>query len=412
MEENIGIVEDVSEGSFDIAISRLSEKLSTTGYAREGSAEYIRVVRHFCFWHARHAMPGEVDESKTKKFIDHLSSCTCPVPGRGSYRLCHAALRHFLSVLREMGLASPPVPRSVLPEDTVLQRFREHLTKVHGAAESTALLYVRHLRPFLQGIYRDGQFAFQDITARDIASSVMQRAVLHKPKTVKLYCSSLRAFFRFLRLTGELEFTLADAVPAVPHWSLSTIPKYLREEQLNAFLSSFKVNTLVGLRGRAMALLMATVGLRAGEVADLTLEDIDWRKSSIRLSRTKSRRIDYLPLTTEAGEALAEYLKKRSPTLTRHVFVSLITPVGRPVSSSTVSGVIRRAFKRCFPGEPTHGPHVLRHTLATRMLREGATFKEIADILRHQNIESTAIYAKVDLKGLEHVMLPWPEVMP
>jgi len=410
MEKKVGKNTDVSEGSFNVAISRLGENLSATGHAHRVSADYVRVVRHFCYWHAQHATPGEVDESKMKEFLGHFASCTCPVSSGGTYRLCHAAVSHFLTVLREMGLA-PPVRRSVLPEDVVLQTFHEHLTKVRGAAETSASLYTRHLRPFLQGIYTDGKFVFRTITSRDVEASVAHRAALYKPKTVKLYCTALRAFFRFLRLTGEIELPLEDAVPAVPHWSLSAIPKYLQEEQVTALLSSFNGDTLVGLRGRAMALLMVTVGLRAGEVANLKLDDIDWRKSSMRLGKTKSRRIDYLPLATEAGEALAAYLKRRPPTGTRHVFVGLTTPIGRPMTTSAVSMAMRRAFAHCFPGEPAHGTHVLRHTLATGMLGKGATFKEIADILRHQNIETTAIYAKVDFKGLEHVALPWPEVM-
>jgi site-specific recombinase XerD len=409
MEEKIGKERDVTEGSFTEALHRLSENLSATGYAPVVSADYIRVVKHFCYWHARHAPQRKVDESRINEFFEHLPSCTCPVSGRGGYRLCYAALGHFLSVLREMGIA-PPVTKAVLPEDEVLKAFQEHLTKVRGTAETSALLYARHLRLFLQGIYTDGKFDFHALTVKDVEASVVQKATRCKPKTVKLYCTALRALFRFLRLRGEIELPLDDAVPAVADWSLSSIPKYLREEQATALLSSFDVNTTVGVRNRAMALLMATVGLRAGEVANLKIEDIDWQKGSIRLDSTKSSRIDYLPLVSEAGEALAAYLKRRSQTETRHVFVSLTTPAGRPLTAYAVSMGIRRAFKRCFPSEPSRGAHVLRHTLATGLLAKGATFKEIADVLRHRNIETTAIYAKVDLNGLAHAALPWPEV--
>jgi len=283
--------------------------------------------------------------------------------------------------------------------------------KVRGTTESTASLYSRHLKPFLHSIYRDGRFAFHEITAKYVEESVTHKATTYKPKTVKSYCSSLRAFFRFLRLTGETELSLEDAVPTVPDWKLSSIPKYLREEQLAAFMSSFR-ETPVGLRDRAMALLMATVGLRAGEVANLKIDDIDWRKSSMRLDKTKSCRTDYLPLVSTAGKALAAYLRRRPQSVERHIFVTHITPVGRPLTSSAVRRAMRRAFMRCFPGEPSRGPHVLRHTLATGMLEKGATFKEIADILRHKNIETTAIYAKVDIQGLKHAVLPWPEVSP
>jgi integrase/recombinase XerD len=409
MEEEHSQEKYVSESSFNTAIGRLGEYLSTTGYARSVSAEYIRIAKHFCHWlDSRRTGPRKVDESKIAEFLSHLTSCKCPVTGRGTPRCCRAAINHFLAVLRELGLA-PPVSKPVLPEDDVLQAFQKHLTKVRGTTESTALLYSRRLKPFLQGIYRDRRFAFREITARYVEASVADKATTCKPKTVKSYCTSLRAFFRFLRLTGETELSLEHAVPTVPDWKLSTIPKYLRKEQLSIFMSSFR-ETPVGLRDRAMALLMATAGLRAGEVANLKIDNIDWRKSSIRLDKTKSGRTDYLPLVATAGKALAAYLQRRPQSMERHVFVTHITPVGRPLTSSTVSRAMRRAFMRCYPGEPARGPHVLRHTLATGMLEKGATFKEIADILRHKNIETTAIYAKVDTQGLKHAALPWPEV--
>lgn len=408
MEEKASRYTGLPEGPFKAALCRLGENLSAAGYTPRGSADYVRVAGHFCYWYTEYASSGTVDESTMEAFLRHLPSCTCPVPGRGTYRLCHAAVSHLLAVLREMGLA-PQAQKTVLPEDELLQAFQGYLVNVRGAVEASASLYARHVRPFLQSVYAKGEF--RSVTAKDVETSVTRRAVLYKPKTVKSYCTSLRAFFRFLRLRGEIEVPLEDAVPAVPDWSLSTIPKYLRAEQVAALLSSFDVNTLAGLRNRAMALLMVTMGFRAGEVANLKMEDIDWRRSSMRLDTTKSRRIDYLPLTAEAGEALVAYLKRRPRTGTRHVFVNLATPVGRPLSSGVVSTSMRRAFIRCFPGEPSHGTHVLRHTLATTMLAKGATFKEIADILRHRNIETTAIYAKVDLKGLENATLPWPEVL-
>jgi site-specific recombinase XerD len=409
MEQKIVKDTEVLEGSFTAALSRLVENLSATGYTQRVSEDYIRVVKHFCYWHIRHAAAKVMDESRIKEFLEHLASCTCPVAGRGSYRLCHAAATHFLTVLREMRLA-PPVRRSILPEDKVLQAFQEHLTRVRGTVETSASLYARHLRPFLQSIYTGEKFAFHAVTVRDVEAFVARMATQYKPQTVKLYCTSLRAFFRFLRLRGEIELPLEDAVPTVPHWRLSSIPKYLTEEQVTAFLSSFDVDTTAGLRNRAMAFLMATAGLRVGEVANMKIEDINWRKSSIKLQNTKSRHIDYLPLVSKAGEALAAYLKRRPQTETRRIFITLTAPSGRPLNAGAIRAVMRRVFKRCFPSEPTRGTHVLRHSLATRMLTKGATFKEIADILRHRNIETTAIYAKVDLKGLTDVVFPWPEV--
>jgi site-specific recombinase XerD len=409
MDQEISQDREELKGLLAEALRGLSENLSATGYSQRGVEDYIRVVKHFCYWYIRQPELRELNESRINEFFDHLTSCSCPVPGRGSYRLCHAALGHFLAVLRQKGLA-PVSRKSVLPEDEVLQAFQDHLMKVRGTVETSAALYARHVRPFLQGIYTGNKFAFNTVTVRDVETFVMCKAMRYKPATVKNYCTALRVFFRFLRLMDEVEHPLDEAVPTIPHWSLSSLPKYLREEQVTTFLDSFDISTNVGLRNWAMALLMATAGLRAGEVANLKIEDIDWRKSSLTLQSTKSRRLDYLPLTSKAGEALAAYLKRRPQTGIRYIFVSLSTPVGRPLTASAVSIAMRRAFARCYPGGPTHGAHVLRHSLATGMLMKGATFKEIADILRHRSIETTTIYAKVDIPGLTQAALPWPEV--
>ncbi len=409
MEQHTIKKREVLISSFDKAIHRLDENLSATGHSHRVVEDYVRIIKHFCCWYAHFAELGEVRETTIKEFYDHFGSCTCNVPGKGSYRMCRAAFNNFLHILREMDLA-PPVCKPILPEDNILQMFQKHLTKVCGITDTSASVYIRHLRPFLQNIYTGEIFPFNSLTAKDVEMYIVCIAPLYKPKTIKLYCTSLRAFFRFLKLLGKIDRPLEDAVPTVPDWSLSSIPKYLEEQQISVFLSSFDMHTIFGIRNRAMAMLMAEMGLRAGEVANLKFRDINWQQSSIKIYNTKSRRIDHLPLTIKTGEALVTYLKKRPQTQARHVFISLATPVGRPLTASAVRIAMRRTFKRCYPEKSAFGSHILRHSLATRMLNNGLTFKEIADVLRHRNIETTAIYAKVDLKNLRHATLPWPEV--
>ena len=235
----------------------------------------------------------------------------------------------------------------------------------------------------------------------------------YKPETVKSLATSLRVFFRFLRIMNQIEHSLEDAVPTVPHWKLSTLPKYLTGEQLQYLLSSFNTSTAIGLRDRAMTVLMSGIGLRSSEVAQLTLEDINWQQGTIQMKESKSRHESSLPLPREVGAALAAYLQKGRPhTKERCIFVSHAFPIGQPLSPSAVRIAIRRAFQRCALHVPSYGTHVLRRTLATQLLQKGATLKEIADILRHHSIETTNIYAKVDLRQLTQVALPWPEVKP
>jgi site-specific recombinase XerD len=215
-------------------------------------------------------------------------------------------------------------------------------------------------------------------------------------------------------VTNQIEQPLEDAIPnIVPHGraKLSTIPKYLTEEQLERLLSSFNLSTRIGLRDRAITLLIARLGIRGREVANLHLEDINWRQGIIQLRKTKSRRTSSLPLLKEVGEALVAYLQKGRPhSQERHVFLTHSLPVGKALSTDGVRDVIRQALHSSL--SITGSPHILRHTLATHLLQKSAKLKEIADVLRHCSIETTNIYAKVDLKRLAEVALPWPEVKP
>lgn len=403
---------DVSANSYQSVMlfgtQAVREYLTTRRYSSELLEDYVRGVRHFCRWLGAEGISlDSVEQTITERFLNtHLLDCRCPMP-KGTHRFCRPALGHFLQVLRERGI----IPRSIAPsqpEDGLLRDFQEHLRGAHGATASTAVLYARHVRGFLVDIFRGQEAALHKITPAGIQTYVSGKAAIQKAGSAKLLCTALRAFFKFLMTTGRIEHPLDHVVPTIPYWRLSSVPKYIEEEQLKSFLSSFDAHTPLGLRDRAMALLMATAGLRSHEVANLTVDDVDWREGTIRLINTKSRRTQQMPLAKDAGEALAAYLQGGRPfTISRQLFVTHYSPVGRVLSTEAIRRAIRSAFKRC---GLNYGTHVLRHTLATRLLRKGASLKEIADILRHQNIETTMVYSKVDLNGLMRATLPWPEV--
>ena len=196
---------NVWEGSLGAAIDRLQENLSAAGYARENTAEYIRAARHFCYWYAGHASLGAVDESTVEAFLRHRPSCTCPVM-RWSHRHYRAGVKHFLAVLRQMGLA-PQIEKTVLPEDEVLEAFLEHMTKVRGATDTSAWVYVQHLRPFLQSIYTGGKFPFSALTARDVEAWVARRAERCKPVKVlsRLFKGKFLSFLKKANEAGRLQ---------------------------------------------------------------------------------------------------------------------------------------------------------------------------------------------------------------
>ena len=234
-----------------------------------------------------------------------------------------------------------------------------------------------------------------------------------RPSSAQVAASSLRSLLRFLQLHGDCGPALVAAVPHLPSWRLDHLPRTMTDEQLRRFLARFDRSTPTGRRDYAMALCQVDLGLRVSEVSALRLEDLDWRAATLRIAGGKSRRTRELPLTEGVGRAIAEYLRRGRPATTcRHVFVRHTVPVGTAIGTELIRGVIRRAFARVEGCAHWTGTHALRHTAATRLHRRGASLKEVADLLGHRSIDTTAIYTKVDLPTLAAVALPWPEVQP
>lgn len=405
----------IKANSFGSSIDHLAEYLSEQGYSCLSVKNYLRAAVHFSYWLKTENIPlHNVDEKVKEEFLfHHLKKCSCPIAKASSLHCCRPALKHFLIVLRGHHLVAPiPKPISTAsPIEGILQDFAKHMERIHGLAPSTIRLRLKHLRPFLKAKFRDVPLAFQKLDNNDIKEYVSTKAEVYKPGTMTSLTSSLRAFLRFLRMNHQIERPLEDAVPKVAQRRLSNIPQYLTEEELERLLSSFDLSTANGLRDRAMALLMARLALRSCEVSQLELEDIDWRQGIIKIKETKLRQSGSLPLTKEVGKAIAIYLKKGRPhTKKRRIFLNHSLPaVGRLLPAAAIGDVIRRASKRCGLSPPRYGSHILRHTLATHLLQKGTALKQIADILRHRSIETTNIYAKVDLRQLSQVALPWPE---
>lgn len=295
--------------------------------------------------------------------------------------------------------------------DSLVHDFEHHLLEVHGVSIETNSVYSRYVRRFLRTTFRGPTVDLALLHPTHLISFVIESACRYKPKTSKLISNSLRSFIRFLQVRGMCDAQLLHAVPAVHCWRHSDLPRSLTDTQVEQLLASFDQSTADGMRNYAILRFMVDLGLRCREVTSLLLEDIDWRKGIVQISTTKSRRTDLLPLPNLVGQALAEYLSRgRPPTDTRQVFVRHRPPVGEPLGRSGVKAMVRKAFHRAAIETASAGTHTLRHTTATRMMTHGATLKEIADVLRHRHIDTTAIYAKVNLPLLREVAIPWPEV--
>jgi site-specific recombinase XerD len=245
--------------------------------------------------------------------------------------------------------------------------------------------------------------------ARDIVTYVQREAPRRSPKCAGLMITALRSFLRYLRFRGYIGTDLAACVPSIANWKFSSLPKFLQRHQVRQVLRVCDRRTSHGRRDYAILLLLARLGLRACEIVGLTLDDINWRTGEITI-QGKGNRTSRLPLPSDVGAAIAAYLKKGRPVCsTRRVFLCTRAPRRAFANSIAVSTIVARRLRQTGFTGPHTGAHLFRHTLATQMLRSGASFDEIAQLLRHRSFNTTALYAKVDLSALRPLAQPWPE---
>jgi integrase len=370
--------------------------------------EYAAAAVHFLGWLGEQPPDRQrIDAQAVRTFLQgHLPDCHCSYPGGKYPKNVRAALNQLLAMCGN-GRLRPPSPPSSPSVEAMVIRFDAYLATVCGLADATRHYRRRYVRDFLAGLFGDAAVDVRRITPEALVGFVTERARTLRPGSAGVLAYALRGFLRFLRFDGELSVDLADTVPTPPQWSLAPLPPSLSAVQLAGFWAAFDHTTALGRRDYAMARCLADLGLRCQEVAALRLEDIDWRSGVLHLSPGKSRRAAQLPLPQPTGAALADYLRHGRPkTPSRAVFVQHRAPVGSPAAKTTIRGAIRRAFGRA--ARPWSGTHILRHTAAARMVQGGSSLKLVADVLRHRSIDTTAIYAKVDLPNLACVALPWP----
>ncbi|MBM3712635.1 MAG: hypothetical protein FJW56_04260 [Actinobacteria bacterium] len=289
--------------------------------------------------------------------------------------------------------------------------YEWHLKQTAGVSEDTIRQYLRYTNHFVtEGLKNNTSDTLCHLKPKDLIQYVIAQKNHHNMPVIKSMVSALRSFVKFLQLRGLCDKNLLKAVPTIAGWKLSGIPDYLTKAQLEEFLSSFDKKSAVGRRNYAIALCLARLGLRRKEVANLTLDDIDWRSGNICITSSKSRRFSSFPLPQDVGGAITEYLLNGRPyTESRHVFVCHLLHKGKPLNSNAVGAVIFKQFRRQGTNLPPKSAHILRHTVATHMVNNGISIKEIADFLGHKSLSSTVIYTKVNLSMLSEVALPWPE---
>lgn len=300
--------------------------------------------------------------------------------------------------------------RDRLTLEDVLAGFDVHLRRIRGVCPGTRRNYARFARAFLQSTFADGPLDVAEVRACDVVEFVVVLSRRYRPRTVELAASSLRSFFRYLRAAGLREDRLDNAVPMVPHRPTGLV-RHLDRGRFEQLIASLDPSSPRGLRDRAIILCMARLGLRANEVVQLSLDDVDWRNAVVRIRLRKTGHGALLPLSAEVGAALAGYLQYGRPdTRVRQLFVLHRLRAGEPISSSIVGRAVDTALRRAGIDAPMRGANLLRHSLATDLLGHGAGLREIADLFGHSSLATTRIYASVDVAALREMALPWPQV--
>lgn len=387
-------------------LPRFTSHVVDAGYAAATIKYRLRIASALSIWMETERLELEsLDESVVGSFLQARARCRRPRAEDGR------TLQLLLAFLRAADVLAPPAQAAV--EDgvaRVLARYRCYLLDERGLAKATTINYVSLVRRFLERRYGAAKVALPDLCANDVTQFLLEYVGQSSRGRSKLMATALRSFLRFLHFEGETAEDLGSAVPVVPNWRLQTIPKHISEEKVERILDGCDRHTAVGRRDYAILLLLARLGLRAGELVALTLDDCDWDAGVIIIRGSKRTGQHQLPLPQDVGEALAEYLSRDRPRCsTRRVFIRARAPHRGFASSVSICTIVREAIVRAGVEAPSHGAHLLRHSLATRMIRQGASLAEVGEILRHRHPDTTAIYAKVDLASLRTVVIPWPE---
>lgn len=394
-------VQRLRSGILGSCVDPFVTRLAELGYTPWACHAQVVLVADLGRWMAHRRLRVEdLNEAHVSKYVAQR--------GRQADRRRLACL-HFLDYLRWQEVIPPhcELP-DTSPVTLCCRSFAEHLSTQRGLCLGSVNLYVAAVRDFLGWCFDTGTIQVGTLESTHITQYLLARSQIRAPRSMGTLCTALRHFLRYLFAQGLISADLSPAVLAVPAARMSHLPRHLSAADVDKLLATCNRATATGRRDYAILLLLARLGLRAGEVAQLELEDIRWRAAEI-VVRGKGNIIDRLPLLPDVGEALALYIRQHRPaTESRRVFLRCWPPIGALRGREAISSVVRTAVGRAGLDPPSRGAHLLRHSLGTRLIREGASMAEISQVLRHHAPGSTEIYAKVDFEALRSLSQPWP----
>ena len=398
---SVTVLKSRVSGPLEAVLPAFAEELTRLGFTRTSAEQHVCFLASLDRWMAAATLEvSDLRPDVVDAFLAHRRSV-----GYALYS-SRRAITPLLDYLAARGLLPPDDPSPLSPVERLLQEYGSYLAVERGLAGETVRCYLRCVRPFVETRVRGEELDLTSLTTGDVTRYVTDVCPGMAKGSAKLVVTTLRSFLGWLHLTGAVPVALGGAVPAAAGWRLARLPEPLEPDATGRLLASCDRGKAVGRRDYAILLVLVRLGLRAGEVACLRLNDLDWRHGEIAVTG-KGNRTERLPLPADVGAAISCYLRRGRPktALDRAVFVRVRAP-HRSLSQSGVSTVVRNAASRA--GLQAMAAHQLRHTTATTMLRSGSTLTEVGQVLRHRTAFSTAIYAKVDRDALRILAVSWP----
>lgn len=396
-----GGTEALRAGPFRGRADEFRQHLRSRGYTANTIRVKLQFIAEMSRWSVRRRA-AVFDEVRLGEFLRDPRRRYRTTRGVGATGL------QVIQFLRASGDLPPAAPVARPGRAGQIEsEYAVYLREERAVTEGTVAVYLRMVHPFVVEYLGGGSRRLPRLDAAGVIRFVLRHARSVSPRYAKLRVTALRSFLRFAYVRGTTRVDFGAAVPTVPHWRLASLPRFISAADVLRIVRSGDRRTHGGRRDHAILLLLARLGLRAGEVAHLKLEDIDWEVGEL-IVHGKGQRQDRIPLPSDVGRALADYIRRDRPRCeSRTVFIRLQAPLGG-LGGMGIASIVRRAIERVGLQTPSRGAHLLRHSLATDLLRRGSSIPEIAELLRHRNPETTMLYAKVDLAALRRVPPPWP----